>query len=139
MLGLRPSIALVQNRGLKHHSFIHACAGTPVRHKNKPHIVRYKLWRYYNDTKPYDWYPDGGFPKCHGRYQRTICVFTRPDLPDLTSSEKMFANKFSKKDDPLAYDCLESWHLNKLKLERQGHRHFDTTYYETLDFVKQHI
>ena len=117
---------------------IFLCTGEPVRHRNKPHIVRYKLWDYYERTR-FDWYPEGGFPKCHGIYQRWICIFSLHDLPSLTTSEKMFANKFSKKYEPSVYDCLETWHLNKLKMEKQGHRVFNTSYYETLDFVENHI
>ena len=111
-----------------------------MRHKNKQHVVRYKLWEYYTDPEEqYDWYPDGGFPRCHGKYVRTVCQFGLGDLPSLTSSYKMFANKFAKTYEPLAYDCLESWHLQKQHREKQGYRAFNTSYYEEQDFVKNHI
>ena len=57
---------------------------------------------------------------CHGKFVRMICHFGVGDLPALTASPQLFANKFSYDYQPLAYDCLEQWLFHKVRLEEAG-------------------
>ena len=77
--------------------------------------------------------------KCHGKYQRAICVFSVRDLPNLDRSRHMFANKFQKDNHPLAYDCMERRVFRKVFSEDNGNRPLDEKYYKQLDYVCNHI
>ncbi|CAF1414735.1 unnamed protein product, partial [Didymodactylos carnosus] len=44
---------------------------------------------------------------------RAICQFDWHDLPTLTKSNYLFANKFNQKLDMLGISCLEQWHQAK--------------------------
>ena len=109
-----------------------------MRKISKAYLARYKLWDHYY-SKHFEWYPPEKWPKCHGRFVREVCHFGLKDLPNLIRSPMMFANKFSDNFEPAAYDYLEAWHFCKVSQEKEGIRTINTSYYEQLDFVKNHI
>lgn len=59
-----------------------------------------------------------GADKCHGKFVRDICIFGLEDLPYLVSLPYLFANKFYIDYQPLAYECIEKWHFEKILSER---------------------
>ncbi|XP_070204316.1 N-acetyllactosaminide beta-1,6-N-acetylglucosaminyl-transferase-like [Littorina saxatilis] len=72
-------------------------------------LLRYKVWC-----------PDNLPCYCRGKIIRDICQYGVQDLPMLTSSDAMFANKFSYENEPVGYDCLEQWLLHKVHREEAG-------------------
>lgn len=61
-------------------------------------------------SDPTEWtsrFVNWGEFRCHGRIQRTICIFGFADLPLLSSRHEFIANKFQLKVDPIAYQCQE--------------------------------
>ena len=54
---------------------------------------------------------------CAGKWVRTVCHFGVGDLPRLTATPALIANKFSYDFQPLAYDCLEKWYFDKVRHE----------------------
>nr|KAG5703705.1 hypothetical protein BaRGS_022994 [Batillaria attramentaria] len=74
---------------------------------------------------------------CAGQWVRSVCVFGVGDLPRLTLSPHLIANKFFYDFQPLAYDCLEEWYFHKVHLENSGRPQFlNVSLYENLDIVK---
>ncbi|XP_046543537.1 beta-1,3-galactosyl-O-glycosyl-glycoprotein beta-1,6-N-acetylglucosaminyltransferase-like [Haliotis rubra] len=53
---------------------------------------------------------------CHGKFVRSVCVFSYRDLPWLVSRPEIVANKFNSNFDQLVIDCLESWLHHKAML-----------------------
>ncbi|XP_046892833.1 beta-1,3-galactosyl-O-glycosyl-glycoprotein beta-1,6-N-acetylglucosaminyltransferase 7 isoform X2 [Hypomesus transpacificus] len=51
---------------------------------------------------------------CKGRYVRDICIYGLEDLQWVIDKNSMFANKFESGNFPVALDCLELWHRNKV-------------------------
>ena len=49
-----------------------------------------------------------------GRYIRDICIYGLEDLQWIVNRNSMFANKFESGNFPVALDCLELWHRNKV-------------------------
>jgi hypothetical protein len=91
-------------------------------------IRSYKMWQFHNDP-------------CAGKWERYICHFGVGDLPRLTSTPYLIANKFSYHYQPLAYDCVEKWYFEKVKAENDDPEtslvtSLNITMYEHLDFVK---
>ncbi|XP_070180564.1 N-acetyllactosaminide beta-1,6-N-acetylglucosaminyl-transferase-like [Littorina saxatilis] len=84
-----------------------------VNHTSNQHAAyfsRLKIWGSEKDKY-------GG---CKGKFVRDICHFGVGDLPLLTKSPQLFANKFSYDHQPLSYDCLEEWYFHKVELEDAG-------------------
>ncbi|KAK7088343.1 hypothetical protein V1264_022271 [Littorina saxatilis] len=80
----------------------------------------------------------GDRSKCAGKFVRGICHFGVGDLPRLTSSPQLIANKFSYDHQPLAYDCLEEWYFHKVQLEEAGTPWpLNDSLYSHSDMVKQ--
>ena len=76
----------------------------------KPSFVRYKMWV--------------GEGECAWHYLRGICLLSVGDLPRLTQSPFLIANKFFLQDDWLVVGCLEEWLANKtldMYLGQHGH------------------
>ncbi|XP_041370615.1 N-acetyllactosaminide beta-1,6-N-acetylglucosaminyl-transferase-like [Gigantopelta aegis] len=92
--------------------------------RRKPYIARFKNWRFGPSSWP-----------CHGRRVRYICIFGVSDLPLLTSRPELFANKFHWRYQPLALDCLDWWHRNKILAENSGRSDFNDTYYRTIPYI----
>ncbi|KAK7104117.1 N-acetyllactosaminide beta-1,6-N-acetylglucosaminyl-transferase-like [Littorina saxatilis] len=95
--------------------------------QDPPIFARLKVW-------------DGAKEKyggCHGKIVRGICHFGVGDLPLLTKSPQLFANKFSYDYQPLSYDCLEEWYFHKVELEDAGNPPpLNVSRYEQAPFVK---
>lgn len=75
---------------------------------------------------------------CFGKWVRSICHFGVGDVPGLTSSPHLIANKFSYGYQPLAYDCVEKWYFDKVAEENKDPRLYtlNITFYESLDFMQ---
>ncbi|XP_046334440.1 beta-1,3-galactosyl-O-glycosyl-glycoprotein beta-1,6-N-acetylglucosaminyltransferase 3-like isoform X1 [Haliotis rufescens] len=108
--------------------------GIPGTHTGEPHEepfpARYKnwdhgLWFYLDD--------------CQGKYLREICIVGVGDLPSLTRQKHLFVNKFLGDFEPAALDCIEEWYFDTIKKENNGPRHFDTSFYEAMDFVRNKV
>ena len=70
-----------------------------------------KWWKYSEDNPEL---VQAAYPKCHGVYQRGVCVFGVEDLGwILAEGHHLFANKFDLKSDSLALTCLGEWLFNK--------------------------
>ena len=68
-----------------------------------------------------------------------ICVHGIGDLPQLASRPELFTNKFYLDYHQLALDCMEELVLNRTRDEVLGRRRFDTSFYQKLDFVQNHL
>lgn len=68
-----------------------------------------------------------------------ICIFGVGDLKLLANRKELFANKFYIDYHPLVYDCLEEIHFNKTRDEVYGRMLFDTSFYSSLDIVRNHV
>lgn len=104
-------------------------SGTPET--NTDHnmfITRFKNW----GDGPFNW-------PCHGQRVSFVCILSVGDLPLLASRPEMFANKFYLDYEPLALDCMEELHFNRTRSELLGKSQFDTSLYEELSYVKNHI
>ncbi|CAF0984911.1 unnamed protein product [Brachionus calyciflorus] len=57
----------------------------------------------------------GWYPKyeCKGRMRHGMCVFGIRDLPHLIKKPHFLANKFMLNVDPIAYQCMEEWFVEK--------------------------
>ena len=95
--------------------------------KLHPFISRYVSWRNY--TWPINY-------GCHGQWVRAVCVMGVGDLPELVQRKELFVNKLYLDYQHLALDCLEHWLFKQMKAEYNGERHFNVSYYQELDFVK---
>ena len=76
---------------------------------------------------------------CRGQFVRQVCVYGVGDLPTLAKRKELFANKLYQDYEPIALECMEELHYNRTREELKGHVEFDTGYYATRDFVKQHV
>ncbi|BFY97067.1 hypothetical protein BsWGS_00106 [Bradybaena similaris] len=79
----------------------------PNPRMRKRSIARLKLWR---DRHNRVW------PRC-SMYQRFVCLFTARELPLLTSSRQLVANKFKADYRPVGYSCLEQWYFERVSAE----------------------
>ena len=61
------------------------------------------------------------------------------DLQLLASRKELFANKFQSNYQPQAYDCLEELHFNRTIDHVLNKPPVNVTFYEHLDFVKNHV
>lgn len=92
----------------------------------KETFSRYKIWDFFQKEM------------CSGIWKRNICQFCLGDLYRLTHSRQLFANKFSYNYCSLAYDCLEEWYYEKVRLENINQSaKLDIAVYENSDLVKQ--
>ena len=92
-------------------SFVNILFALSSGHQNysrSDSFTRYKVWT------------EEPVHPCAGKFVRMICHFGVGDLPRLTTSPQMFANKFTYHYQPLAYDCLEEWYFHKIQLEEAG-------------------
>ena len=64
-----------------------------------------------------------------------VCILGIDHLPDLTMSEKLFANKFYFDFEYPALYCLNEWLENK---QTKGQTEINITLYQNLPFVKNH-
>ncbi|KAK3764643.1 hypothetical protein RRG08_001156 [Elysia crispata] len=69
------------------------------------------------------------------RVTRGICIISAGDLPRLGEAPKLFANKFYLHQDRVVIGCLEEKLFNNTRDEFLGVKTFNTTFYETQDFV----
>ena len=75
--------------------------------------------------------------QCAGKWVRMVCHFGVGDLPRLTATPSLIANKFSYDYQPLAYDCLEKWYFDKVRQENLGlAKPLNVSLYEDSDMVK---
>ena len=56
--------------------------------------------------------------KCMGALRHNVCMFSLEDIPNLVSRAEFFVNKFLIDYDPIAYQCMEEWILNKISLHQ---------------------
>ncbi|VDP78994.1 unnamed protein product [Echinostoma caproni] len=86
------------------------------------------------------WAPPG---QCSSkRSQRGVCIMGVRNVPELIRRPEFFVNKFRHDFEPVAYDCLEWWLLQKIKLERRKKRiasDFDPVFYKNLYCSKHHF
>ena len=68
-----------------------------------------------------------------------VCIFAVRDLPLLASRVELFANKFYLDYEPLTLDCMEELHYNRTRTEILEGPHINRTFYENLDFVRNHV
>ncbi|KAI8782803.1 beta-1,3-galactosyl-O-glycosyl-glycoprotein beta-1,6-N-acetylglucosaminyltransferase-like isoform X1 [Biomphalaria glabrata] len=102
----------------------------------KPYIARFVNWGVgWIDSQgryPFYW-------PCGGKRVRRVCIFGIKDLELLVNRRELFANKFILDFQPLALDCLEEWHFNMTLSEYAGKLTIDTTWYQSLDIVKNKV
>lgn len=104
--------------------------GTPegTRTYRKPFLARFKNWE-----------PPQGDYLCQGKYVRDICIFGIGDLPTLSNTIHLFANKFHIDYQPFALDCMEELHYNRTRDEYLGKLLFKPDLYSKLGFVRDKI
>lgn len=93
--------------------------------EEKPFLTRFKNW----GTGVFNW-------PCYGRRVRQICIFGIGDLPLLARRPEFFANKFYLYYQTYALQCMEELHFNRTRDEYLQRLHFQTDYYENLEFIK---
>ena len=81
---------------------------------------------------------------CSGTWIRQICNVGVGDLPWITASNKMFLNKIRIEMDAVALRCLELWYADRVRSELSGTAYsgknpFNLEFYESQDYVKNHI
>ena len=110
-----------QKLNLQNYIFITLCYCNAVGFPNdKPFLAVYVSWQ--------------GENICNGKWQRSSCVLGIQDLPSIVSRKEFFVNKLEESYQPLAFACLEQWHLYKRNCPQQT----DLTYYKNLPFVIKH-
>ena len=77
--------------------------------------------------------------KCHGKRVRQICIFGIGDLPLLASRQEMFANKFHLGYQPYTYQCMNEFIFNRTRDEYFNQLKFNTSNYQSLEFIKNTI
>ena len=99
-------------------------------------LVRFVIWGGANGTNI----------TCHGKWQRSVCVFGVGDLPALASRPELAANKFQLDFEPLALDCMEQLHYKRLAEQMTSLRAgvdpetvFDTSLYAKQQFAWNHL
>lgn len=100
-------------------------AGNKIDHK--PFISRHKLWKNVNANS------------CHGKWLRSVCVYGPGDLPQLTESIKLFANKFEWNYMPLTLQCLSEWYFNRTRDEYNDLYYFNVHKYKNMPQVIHRI
>ncbi|VDO83900.1 unnamed protein product [Schistosoma margrebowiei] len=97
-------------------------------HSSSPFIARYVIW---------------GMEKCFSQYtRRSVCIIGKAHLPFIPSRMEFFANKFQEDFQPIAYDCIEYYIMNKVIKEMQTKQldpNFNVTYYSRLHCSSNHI
>jgi len=70
-----------------------------------------------------------------------VCIFGVGDLPLLASRPELFANKFYIDYEPLAFDCIEQLHYQRLRDEvlDGDAAQFNTSFYAAQEFVWNHV
>lgn len=94
----------------------------------KPFLTRFKNW----GDHVFNW-------KCHGKRVRQICIFGIGDLPLLASRQEMFANKFHFDYQPYTYQCMDELIFNRTRDEYFNQLKFNTSKYQSLEFIKNTI
>ena len=90
-------------------------------------FMRYKLW----ETMT---------PACRGKKVRMLCIFGVGDLPPMSKSYELFANKLFHDYQPMALRCLEERHYNWTRDDILGvSDRLDLMYYRLLPNVRNHI
>jgi len=103
-----------------------AYLGTEETHNvTNPFMSRFKVWR---KQAP-----------CAGKWQRSVCVLSAGDIWMLPNRPELFVNKFAWDYQTLAYECMEEWYFNMVLEEKRGKRDFDTTVYEKIPWVRNHV
>ncbi|XP_059151070.1 beta-1,3-galactosyl-O-glycosyl-glycoprotein beta-1,6-N-acetylglucosaminyltransferase-like [Physella acuta] len=92
------------------------------------YVNRYKVWRQNINNKT-----------CAGQFVRDICILTIGDLPSLTQSMQLFANKFFQDVDSLVIGCLEEKLFNETRDEYLGLKTFDASGYKKLRAVLNQV
>ena len=92
------------------------------------HADRHKEWTYNSG-------------RCVSKFvQRGICMLGVKHLPILVSQSygrKFIANKFPWQFEPIAYDCMQVWHHNKVRREYEtGRMAMDIGYFINNSYVK---
>ncbi|RNA17189.1 beta-1-3-galactosyl-O-glycosyl-glyco beta-1-6-N-acetylglucosaminyltransferase 3-like [Brachionus plicatilis] len=59
----------------------------------------------------------GGEYKCKGKWRHGVCVFSVEDLPEMVSRHHFVVNKFLLDFDPISYQCMEKWYLQRERIE----------------------
>ncbi|GFR60437.1 beta-1,3-galactosyl-O-glycosyl-glycoprotein beta-1,6-N-acetylglucosaminyltransferase [Elysia marginata] len=90
-------------------------------------LTRYKIWISNN------------LSCASGQIVRHICILSTGDLPRMTNSPAMFANKFFLHQDRVAIGCLEERLYNNTRDECLGLKSFNTSFYEKQDFVLHQV
>lgn len=101
---------------------------TPLKNKRKPYLARFKNRGKYI----YNW-------TCSGKRVRSMCVMGHGDLALLARRKELFANKFYLTYQPFVFGCLEERNFNRTREEYLGSLTFDTTWYQSLGFVKNKV
>jgi len=92
-------------------------------------ITRYKQWMY-----------DESGRCASNNVIRNICQLSTGDLPRMSSSKFLFANKFRLHQDRVAVSCLEEWLANHTRDYFTGKLEMlDVTQYKEMDIVKNMV
>lgn len=54
--------------------------------------------------------------ECKGRWRHGVCVFSIDDLPEMINRRHFFVNKFLLEYDPISYQCMEEWFLERQRM-----------------------
>ncbi|KAK3758604.1 hypothetical protein RRG08_019516 [Elysia crispata] len=95
--------------------------------KKKPSLARLRLLKRHDAEWPYCTY-----------YLRDECLLSPRELPLLTTSWQLFANKFKPYHRPMGYACLEEWYFTKVVQElSEGKVQLDLRLYHKIYY--QHL
>ena len=64
-------------------------------------LIRYIKWGWTED--------------CKGFWRNYICILSIGDLPELIRQPHFFINKLFIDFDPITYQCLEEWYMDRMK------------------------
>ncbi|XP_031441659.1 beta-1,3-galactosyl-O-glycosyl-glycoprotein beta-1,6-N-acetylglucosaminyltransferase 3-like [Clupea harengus] len=81
---------------------------------SSPPNNKYNKTNIYSKARLVKWVYHGGdvrkgalYPRCHGVYRRSVCVYGAGDLNWILRHQHLFANKFDLEVDEIAIKCLE--------------------------------
>ena len=117
-IGHQPGLMLVDDGSFL--CFICDVSGDPDL---KQFRARFKIWQNQNEH-------------CDGTWWRFICNFGSGDLFRVVRAQEPFVNKFRMEFDPVAYDCIERWYMERTKSEK--HSDFDISFYQKQPWVNNH-
>ena len=73
----------------------------------------------------------GGEYKCKGKWRHGVCVFSIEDLPEMITRPHFVVNKFLLEFDPISYQCMEEWYLQRETTENTLNMYYYCNFLKT--------